>query len=87
MRNGIPRTTASVVIDTTSLPVSHDPMKSQLADAVRRSIREDVRRMTAEERLAAFLAHCQLMAQLASAGTISQPQPRETASPRVHRGA
>ena len=29
---------------------------------------EDLRRMTAEQRLAAFLAHCQLMAQLASAG-------------------
>ncbi len=39
-------------------------MKSQLADAARRSLSEDVKRMTPEQRLAAFLAHCQLMAQL-----------------------
>ena len=43
-------------------------MKSQLAEAARRSLTEDVKRMTAEQRLAAFLAHCQLMAQLAGAG-------------------
>lgn len=66
-----------------SPPVSHDPMKSQLADAARRSLREDVRRMTAEERLAAFLAHCQLMAQLASAGTIGRRQFRETVLPHA----
>ena len=39
-------------------------MKSQLADAARRSLSDDVKRMTPEQRLAAFLAHCQLMAQL-----------------------
>jgi cell division protein FtsB len=43
-------------------------MRSQLADAARRRLNEDVKRMTAEERLAAFLAHCQLIAQLAGAG-------------------
>jgi hypothetical protein len=32
--------------------------------------------MTAEERLAAFVAHCQLIAQLAGAGASFQRQPR-----------
>jgi hypothetical protein len=52
-------------------------MKSQLADAARRSLTEDVKRMTAEQRLAAFLAHCQLMAQLTSAGGAVQHRPRD----------
>ena len=52
-------------------------MRSQLAEAARRSLNEDVKRMTAEQRLAAFLAHCQLMAQLASAGGAVQLQPRD----------
>jgi hypothetical protein len=43
-------------------------MRSQLAEAARCSLTEDVKRMTPEQRLAAFLAHCQLMAQLQSAG-------------------
>jgi cell division protein FtsB len=43
-------------------------MRSQLAEAARRSLREDVKRMTAEQRLSAFLAHCQLLAQLNGAG-------------------
>jgi cell division protein FtsB len=51
-------------------------MKSQLADAARRSLNEDVKRMTAEQRLAAFLAHCQLMARLASAGGHVQQRAR-----------
>jgi pterin-4a-carbinolamine dehydratase len=50
-------------------------MKSQLAEAARRSLTQDVKRMTAEQRLAAFLAHCQLMAQLASAGGATQHRP------------
>jgi hypothetical protein len=33
--------------------------------------------MTAEQRLAAFLAHCQLMAQLASAGGAVQHRSRD----------
>jgi cell division protein FtsB len=53
-------------------------MRSQLADAARRRLNEDVKRMTAEERLAAFLAHCQLTAQLAGAGASVQRQPRNT---------
>jgi cell division protein FtsB len=53
-------------------------MRSQLADAARRRLNENVSRMTAEERLAAFLAHCQLIAQLAGAGASVQRQPRNT---------
>jgi len=43
-------------------------MKSRLAEAARRQLAKDVKRMTAEQRLAAFLAHCELLAQLNSAG-------------------
>ena len=43
-------------------------MKSKLADAARRSLHDDIKRMTAEQRLAAFLAHCQMVDQLAGAG-------------------
>jgi len=53
-------------------------MRSQLADAARRRLNEDVKRMTAEERLAAFLAHCQLITQLAEAGGSVQRQPQNT---------
>jgi len=51
-------------------------MKSQLAAAARRSLAEDVKRMTAEQRLAAFLAHCQLMAQLRNSGGAVQQRPQ-----------
>jgi hypothetical protein len=53
-------------------------MRSQLADAARRRLNEEVKRMTAEERLAAFIAHCELIAQLAEAGASVQRQPRNT---------
>jgi hypothetical protein len=53
-------------------------MRSQLADAARRSLNDDIKVLTAEERLAAFLAHCQLIAQLAGAGASVQRQPRNT---------
>jgi hypothetical protein len=36
--------------------------------------------MTAEQRLAAFLAHCQLMTQLAHAGVTGQAPPRDAVS-------
>jgi hypothetical protein len=52
-------------------------MRSQLADAALRSLNEDVKRLTAEQRLAAFLAHCQLVAQLTSAGEAVR-RPRDT---------
>lgn len=52
-------------------------MRSRLAEAARRSLNEDVKRMTAEERLAAFLAHSQLIAQLAVAGAAVERQPHE----------
>ena len=58
-------------------------MKSRLADAARRSLQEDIKRMTAEQRLAAFLAHCQLMTQLANAGTSGQSAPRDAVSPNA----
>jgi hypothetical protein len=41
-------------------------MESRPAEAARRSLHEDAKRMTAEQRLAEFLSHCQLMAQLAN---------------------
>jgi hypothetical protein len=66
----------TLLLDTTRAPVSHHRMRSQLADAARRSLSEDVKRMTAEQRLAAFLAHCQMMAQLNSAGGAIQHRPR-----------
>jgi hypothetical protein len=49
-------------------------MKSPLADAARRDLYEDLRRMTPEQRLAAYLVHCQLMAQLRLAGRTGQPR-------------
>jgi hypothetical protein len=55
-------------------------MKSRLAVAARRSLYEDLKRMTAEQRLAAFLAHCQLMAQLSNAGAAGQRSPRNPVS-------
>ena len=69
---------ATPVLDTVGTPDSHGRMRSQLADAARRRLNEDVSRMTAEERLGAFLAHCQLIAQLARAGASVQRQPRNT---------
>jgi len=58
-------------------------MRSQLADAARRRLNEDVSRMTAEERLAAFLAHSQLIAQLAGAGASVQRRARKADSRNV----
>ena len=47
---------------------SHSDMKSKLADQARQSLNEGLRRMTPEERLAAYVRHCQLMAQVRLAG-------------------
>lgn len=58
-------------------------MKSRLADAARRSLHEDLKHMTEEQRLAAFLAHCQLMAQLANAGRGLRHESRELESPNA----
>jgi hypothetical protein len=69
-----------LLLDTASAPVSHRHMRSQLADAARRSLSDDVKRMTPEQRLAAFLAHCQLMAQLHGAGGAVQQSPRHVAA-------
>jgi hypothetical protein len=59
-------------------------MRSQLADAARRSLNDDVKRMTAEQRLAAFLAHCQLMAQLANAGGAVPHRPQDPVRPNAN---
>ena len=67
-----------LLLDTTSAPVSHRHMRSQLADAACRSLSEDVKRMTPEQRLAAFLSHCQLMAQLANSKV--RPAPASNSS-------
>jgi hypothetical protein len=56
-------------------------MKSQLAEAARRSLSDDVKRMTPEQRLAAFLAHCELMAQLHSAGEAVRQRRSHVAAP------
>jgi len=58
-------------------------MKSRLANAARRNLQEELRRMTAEQRLAAFLAHCQLMAQLANAGAAGRRAARDPVSPNA----
>jgi hypothetical protein len=39
--------------------------------------------MTAEQRLAAFLAHCQLITQLAHAGVTGRTPPRDAVSPNA----
>jgi len=43
-------------------------MKSRLAEQARQAQVADVRRMTAQQRLMAYLTHCQLMAKLQQAG-------------------
>ena len=79
-RPGTPAPRIPAVLDTVGLTVSHRLMRSQLAEAARRSLTEDVKRMTPEQRLAAFLAHCHLMAQLQSAGGTVQQRPRRVAA-------
>jgi hypothetical protein len=58
-------------------------MKSRLADAARRSLQEDVKRMTAVQRLVAFLVHCQLMTQLTRAGVTGYAPSRDAVSPNA----
>jgi hypothetical protein len=67
-----------LLLDTASAPVSHRHMRSPLADAARRSLSDDVKRMTAEQRLAAFLAHCQLMAHCTEQAEQSSKPPRSS---------
>jgi hypothetical protein len=43
-------------------------MRSRLATEAREALIADLRRMTPEERLAAYVRHCQLMAQVRLAG-------------------
>ena len=44
-------------------------MRSRLAEQARQAQLADIRRMTVEQRLIAYLTHCQLMARLQRAGT------------------
>lgn len=48
-------------------------MKSRLAEAAKLESLEHMQQKTAEERLAAFLEHCQWTAQLSGAGRAEQP--------------
>jgi hypothetical protein len=59
-------------------------MKSKLADEARQSLSEDLRRMTPEERLAAYVRHCQLMAQVRLAGQDSLRATLERPVPDAH---
>jgi hypothetical protein len=54
-----------LLLDSTPAPVSHRPMRSQLADAACRSLSEDVKRMTPEQRLAHPTQSALLMADVA----------------------
>jgi len=60
-------------------------MESRPAEAARRSLDEVAKRMTAEQRLAEFLSHCQLMAQLANSEVAGQHPPRNAVSPNARR--
>lgn len=58
---------------------SYASMKSQLAIEARQALAADVRRMTPEERLAAYVRHCQLLAEVRRAGEtrprVNAPKP------------
>jgi len=47
-------------------------MRSKLAEASRRALVESSRRLTREQRLDAFVAHCELMAALREAGRVAR---------------
>jgi hypothetical protein len=70
----------SALLDTATRWVSHRQMKSRLADIARRRLSEDLRRMTPEQRLAAYVFHCQLMSQLCLAGRTNH-QRQKTSAP------
>jgi hypothetical protein len=55
-------------------------MKSKLAEAARRELLAETGRMTAEQRLAAYVEHCQLMAQLSLADRVDQHDPPKQAT-------
>jgi hypothetical protein len=56
-------------------------MKSLLAERSRDDLAAQLRRMTVDERLLAFLAHCQLVAALNQAGKIVGPRAPPAESP------
>jgi hypothetical protein len=53
-------------------------MRSKLALAARNELLEVVRRLSPEQRLNAFLEHCQLMAALAAGGRARNPRDRRS---------
>ena len=53
-------------------------MESKLATDARRALLAASQRLTAEERLNAFLAHCRLIAELHDAGKRLRLPPQET---------
>jgi hypothetical protein len=63
---------------------SHSAMRSKLADQARQSLNEDLRRMTPEERLAAYVRHCQLMAQVREAGQAAERSAKQQPTPDAH---
>lgn len=59
-------------------------MKSRLADEARQSLNDYLRRMTPEERLAAYVRHCQLMAQVRVAGQATMRATRRRSVSDAH---
>jgi hypothetical protein len=59
-------------------------MKSRLADEARQSLNDYLRRMTPEERLAAYVRHCQLMAQVRVAGQAAMRATRRRSVSDAH---
>jgi hypothetical protein len=55
-------------------------MKSRVAEQAEQALLETMRRLTPEERLNAFLEHCQLMMSLHRAGERQRPRPHPTSS-------
>jgi hypothetical protein len=51
-------------------------MKSRIAEQAEQALLESMRRLTREERLNAFLQHCQLMMSLYQVGERQRMQPR-----------
>ena len=53
--------------------LSHRVMKSRLAETAKRELLADMRKLSAEERLVAFLEHCQWTVRLNQAARLDRP--------------
>lgn len=81
VESGLMDETCELHLTAMGLSGSHVDMKSRLADEARRRLNEDLRRMSPEQRLAAYARHCQLMAQVRRAGGASvRGNPRPAAA-------